>query len=102
MVRGIKYWKLIRFVEDNPAYEVNRNENWIELIFYAPSLSEAAEVGDVSTHETLPVMRLSFKIEGDMAYIREAWVERKDKKKALDPGEFEVWLEYIDSQYAED
>lgn len=94
----MEYEKIIRFVRDNPSYEVVRDDDErLELVFYTPSMFEAAEVNEPGPDDTGSIMRLMFTKRGGLVSLSEAWVERPGGRKKLELSEFDVWLEYIGS-----
>ena len=92
----------MRFVRDNPAYEVVEKNDRVEVTFYAPSMAEAAEVSEASPDETQTVIRLTLEKKEGKLYLVDAWVERGDKKRRVNLDEFETWLEYIEETYADE
>ncbi|AFZ70180.1 hypothetical protein Calag_0411 [Caldisphaera lagunensis DSM 15908] len=94
----IKYQKLIKFIENNPAYSYKEEGNIIEIIFNTPSIQEAAESDDVSeTGRNMHIMLRRNK--NDEIEVIDAEIEGLNYHKKMSKEEIEWWLNTIDMMY---
>lgn len=92
----IRYDKLKRFAEEAQGYILNERGNEVELIFYTPSLGEAAGVGSGGEGRQIVLRGVR---EGD--YVRFTYAAVKDGE-ALHPlslKDLELWINFIESFY---